>query len=130
MLLRKWGLALLHCIHEIRASKDRISRLAFWYVHCVFLLKAVDPQYPFLLNATEAPLQNVACYDYIVVGGGTTCAWQWRDFWASHRYQDRWFSLRRHQSGSHYCWSSSLCKSWSDHRSSLGQHSARALQRK
>jgi hypothetical protein len=29
-------LVLLHCIHEIRASKDRISRLAFWYVHSVF----------------------------------------------------------------------------------------------
>ncbi|CAM6055556.1 unnamed protein product [Sphagnum tenellum] len=42
----------------------------FCWTSCCLENEDVDPQYPFLLNATEAPLQSVACYDYIVVSGG------------------------------------------------------------
>jgi hypothetical protein len=53
-------------IFDTKFCKERYLKFGGFFL----LVGVIDPQYPFMSNATEAPLM-ASSYDYIVVGGGT-----------------------------------------------------------
>ncbi len=53
-------------IFDTKFSKEQYLKFVGFFL----LVGVIDPQYPFMSNATEAPLM-ASSYDYIVVGGGT-----------------------------------------------------------
>ncbi len=53
-------------IFDTKFSKKQYLKFGGFFL----LVGVIDPQYPFMSNATEAPLM-ASSYDYIVVGGGT-----------------------------------------------------------